>query len=165
MRSKNRTCNPSAVHPCLFLRRASLLTRQPSDPMFRSYLKTALRTFRRQKAYSFINVFGLAIGMACCLLILRFVQHEYGVNKHFENVDSIALDRAFVLREGADVTIVTWGAMTLEFRYHRPTLGEMLGKIVNWPLIPSPFHCGNSASRRSRRPMSSRRNRKGRTKD
>jgi hypothetical protein len=32
--------------------------------------------FRRHKGYSFINVAGLAVGVACCLVIVLFVQHE-----------------------------------------------------------------------------------------
>ena len=44
--------------------------------MFKSYLKIALRNIRRQKAFSIINITGLAIGMACCILILLWVQDE-----------------------------------------------------------------------------------------
>ncbi len=42
--------------------------------MLRNYLKIALRTMRKHKGYAFINVVGLAVGMACCLLILLYVQ-------------------------------------------------------------------------------------------
>ena len=38
--------------------------------MFKSYLTIALRHLKRHKIYSFINISGLAIGMACCVLIL-----------------------------------------------------------------------------------------------
>ncbi len=38
--------------------------------MLKNYLKIALRNLRKHKGYTFINVAGLAIGMACCLLIL-----------------------------------------------------------------------------------------------
>ena len=41
--------------------------------MFRNYIKIALRNIRRQKGYSFINIAGLAIGMASCLLIAIWV--------------------------------------------------------------------------------------------
>ncbi len=44
--------------------------------MFKNYLKIALRNLRKHKGYSFINIFGLATGMACCLIIMLFVQDE-----------------------------------------------------------------------------------------
>jgi putative ABC transport system permease protein len=44
--------------------------------MFKSYLKIAFRNFLRQKVYSFINLTGLAVGIAGCLLILLFVRSE-----------------------------------------------------------------------------------------
>ncbi|HVW60234.1 MAG TPA: ABC transporter permease, partial [Puia sp.] len=44
--------------------------------MLRNYLKIALRSLLRHKAYSFINIAGLAIGMASSILILLWVQNE-----------------------------------------------------------------------------------------
>jgi putative ABC transport system permease protein len=53
--------------------------------MFRNYLKTALRNLVRNKAFSGINLSGLALGMACSLLIFLWVQDEYSVNAFHEN--------------------------------------------------------------------------------
>ncbi len=50
-----------------------------------NYLKVALRTFRRQAAYSLINIFGLAIGMACSLLIMLWVRDELNFDKFHKN--------------------------------------------------------------------------------
>jgi putative ABC transport system permease protein len=44
--------------------------------MLKHYLKIALRNVRKHKTYSFINVFGLALGIACCILVFLFVRHE-----------------------------------------------------------------------------------------
>ena len=44
--------------------------------MFKNYLKIALRNTFRYKGYSFINIVGLAIGMACCIMILLWIQDE-----------------------------------------------------------------------------------------
>jgi ABC-type antimicrobial peptide transport system permease subunit len=57
--------------------------------MFRNYLKVAVRNIRRNKAYSFINIFGLAIGMACCILILLWVQDELSFDQFHHNADRL----------------------------------------------------------------------------
>jgi putative ABC transport system permease protein len=57
--------------------------------MFSNYFKIAFRNIRRQKLYTIINVTGLAIGMACSLLILLFVYEELTVDNFHENVDRI----------------------------------------------------------------------------
>ena len=50
-----------------------------------SYLKLALRKLRKQKAYSFINIVGLAFGLACSILIFYWVQDELGYNMFHKN--------------------------------------------------------------------------------
>src|SRR6476660_3421386 len=53
--------------------------------MIKNYLKTALRNLRRNKVFSFINISGLALGMACSLLIWLWVQSEYKVDSFNKN--------------------------------------------------------------------------------
>ena len=57
--------------------------------MFENYLKIALRNIRRYKGYSFINIAGLAIGMACCILILAFIVDELSYDRFHKNSDQI----------------------------------------------------------------------------
>ena len=57
--------------------------------MFINYFKIALRQIKRQKGYSFINISGFAVGMACCILILLWVQDEFSYDKFHENADRI----------------------------------------------------------------------------
>lgn len=57
--------------------------------MLRNYLKIALRSLKRRKAYAFINVFGFAVGMASCLLIFMLVRHEWSYDRFHENADRI----------------------------------------------------------------------------
>jgi putative ABC transport system permease protein len=49
--------------------------------MLKSYLTIALRNLRRQKGYAFINIAGMAMGMACCLLIVLYVRHELSYDR------------------------------------------------------------------------------------
>jgi putative ABC transport system permease protein len=56
-----------------------------------NYFKIAIRKFRKQKAYSFINIAGLAIGLAACLLILLWVKDELSYDKFHEKADRIYL--------------------------------------------------------------------------
>ena len=76
--------------------------------MFKSYLKTAFRAFRRQKAYSFINVFGLAVGLGCSLLIVLWIQDEVSYDRFHEEGDQLyRVKRNYF----SDDQIYTWDAI------------------------------------------------------
>ncbi len=49
--------------------------------MIRNYLKTALRYFARYRQYTFINIAGLAMAIACCILIMLYVRNEFGYDR------------------------------------------------------------------------------------
>ena len=57
--------------------------------MFKHYIKFSFRALRRQGGYVAINVFGLAIGMACALVIALFIMHELSFDRHHEHKDRI----------------------------------------------------------------------------
>jgi len=57
--------------------------------MLKNYLKVAIRNLFKHKAYSFINIFGLALGMASAVLILLFVRYERSYDRFHENADRI----------------------------------------------------------------------------
>lgn len=57
--------------------------------MFLNYLKIALRYIRRHKGYAFINISGLAIGMATCILLLLWIQDELSYDTFHENAGQI----------------------------------------------------------------------------
>ena len=66
--------------------------------MFRNYLQIALRSLRKQPGYAFINVFGLAVGMAAFFAISLFISHEMSYDRHFDRADDIhrwAIEGAF----------------------------------------------------------------------
>ena len=57
--------------------------------MFRNYLKIAVRTLLKNKKLSVINIFGLAIGMACSLMIFLFVEDELSYDRFHKDSQSI----------------------------------------------------------------------------
>ncbi len=71
--------------------------------MLKNYLTIALRNLYRQKTHSFINVFSLALGLACCMLILLFVQNELSYDQFHENSDSIYRVYAERVRDNGSV--------------------------------------------------------------
>ena len=57
--------------------------------MLKNYFKITIRNIIRYKGYSIINILGLAIGMACCILILMYVTDELSYDKFHEKSDRI----------------------------------------------------------------------------
>lgn len=55
--------------------------------MWRNYLTVAMRALAKNKTYTFINIFGLAIGMAACLMILLFVRYELTYDQHLDRAE------------------------------------------------------------------------------
>lgn len=56
--------------------------------MIKNYLKVAFRNLLRNKFYSILNISGLAIGIACCLLIVLFVTDELSYDKYYDNSEN-----------------------------------------------------------------------------
>ena len=57
--------------------------------MLKNYFIIAVRGLRRNRGYAFINVAGLAVGLACFLLIMLFIRHEFSYDRFHENADRI----------------------------------------------------------------------------
>src|SRR5688500_17861627 len=57
--------------------------------MLYNYLKVALRNLLRNKVFSLINIFGLALGMTCCVLIVLWVQDELSFDRFHKNTDQL----------------------------------------------------------------------------
>lgn len=57
--------------------------------MIKNYFKTAFRNLIKYKGYSFINITGLAMGIACCLLIILYVKDELTFDRFHENGENI----------------------------------------------------------------------------
>jgi predicted permease len=57
--------------------------------MFKNYFKSALRNLRRNKGFAFINISGLAVGMAAAILILLWVQNELSTDRFYQKENRI----------------------------------------------------------------------------
>src|ERR1700744_5833808 len=64
--------------------------------MIKNYLKSALRNIKRHPFISFINIFGLTVGLTCCLLILAYIINERSYDKFNKNAeDTYRVTRIF----------------------------------------------------------------------
>jgi putative ABC transport system permease protein len=59
--------------------------------MFKNYLKIAMRNILGHKGYSFINISGLAVGIAVCIFILLWVRDELSYNRFHKNINNLYL--------------------------------------------------------------------------
>ncbi|MEX1240245.1 MAG: ABC transporter permease [Cyclobacteriaceae bacterium] len=70
--------------------------------MIRNYLKVALRSIFRSKLMAFINIAGLALAMACCLLIALFIKDEWSYDRYHGKADRIyRVTRNFLSPDGS----------------------------------------------------------------
>jgi len=68
--------------------------------MLKNYFKTAFRNIWKNKIFSFINIFGLAIGLACCILMFLFISNELSYDKF--NVHAGNIYRVTSIADGTD---------------------------------------------------------------
>ncbi|WP_373399375.1 ABC transporter permease [Algoriphagus halophilus] len=57
--------------------------------MFENYFKIAIRNLKKHKFYTFINILGLSVGVAVCMIISLFVINELSYDKHFKDANQI----------------------------------------------------------------------------
>jgi putative ABC transport system permease protein len=76
--------------------------------MFKLNLKIALRNLWKNKGFSLINIGGLAIGLASCLMLLLYVNYEWSYDKKYKDVDNIYLGRLNLKFNG---NVATTGAL------------------------------------------------------
>lgn len=67
--------------------------------MIKNYLKIAWRNLWKNKLFSFINIIGLAVGVACCVLIFLYVQNELSYDKYNEKADRIYRITSVIFQE------------------------------------------------------------------
>lgn len=73
--------------------------------MIKNYITIALRNLRKNPGYSFINIFGLALGMGITILILLYVQYELSYDDYHENSDRIVRATRAWFNEDGEVSL------------------------------------------------------------
>jgi putative ABC transport system permease protein len=88
--------------------------------MLRNYFKIAYRNLVKYKFISFINLFGLTIGLTCCLLILSYILNELSYDRYNKNADNIyRITRSFNNQDG--VVSLTLSTVSPPFGHYLPT--------------------------------------------
>ncbi|RYD75310.1 MAG: ABC transporter permease, partial [Sphingobacteriales bacterium] len=80
--------------------------------MFKLNLKIALRNLWKNKTSSFINVIGLAIGLAACLMLLLYVSYEWNFDKQAKNWRNVYVAMTNVPGEHNKITATFNGTTT-----------------------------------------------------
>ncbi|MBL7693523.1 MAG: ABC transporter permease [Ferruginibacter sp.] len=70
--------------------------------MIRTYFKIAWNNLRKNKVFSFINIFGLAAGLACCMLITLYIRNEVSYDKYHKHAADIYQLGTNFIREGKE---------------------------------------------------------------
>src|SRR6187431_1725986 len=70
--------------------------------MIKNYFKIAWRNLMKNKVFSFINVFGLSIGLTCCMLIALYLHKELSYDSHHKNANSIYQLGTNFVKEGKE---------------------------------------------------------------
>src|SRR5215216_4325015 len=70
--------------------------------MLKTYIRLAFRSLLKNKAFSFINVFGLATGLTCCLLISMYLYREFSYDAHQKYADRLYQLGTFGIKDGTE---------------------------------------------------------------
>src|SRR5690348_1743612 len=88
--------------------------------MIKNHLKIAWRNLMKYKFISFINLFGLTIGLTCCLLILTYILNELSYDKYNKNADQVyRITRTFYNGNGEPT--LNLSTISPPFGYYLPT--------------------------------------------
>src|SRR5688572_1890143 len=109
--------------------------------MVRHYFKTGLRNLTKYKFISFINLFGLTVGLTCCLLITLYVLNELSYDRYNKNAKNIyRVTRSFNNSEG--IVSLRLSSVSPPFGYYLPTDFPEIRKmtrLVNFGTTPAKY--------------------------
>lgn len=101
--------------------------------MIKNFIKIAFRTMMRHKAYSFINIAGLSVGVACCLLLALYVRDEMSYDNYHEGVENIyRVTSHLSLDKDVEVMATTSAPIVWGIKDEIPEF-ETVARLVNPP--------------------------------
>jgi ABC-type lipoprotein release transport system permease subunit len=106
----------------------SFFTSQNSNYMFRNYAKVTWRNLRKQKIFSFINLFGLAVSLSVCLLIISIIVDQLSFDKFHKKYANIHRIITYNndLRYGWDEYLATTSLPLYENLKNNPVVGDIV---------------------------------------
>jgi len=117
--------------------------------MLASYLKLALRNLMRNKVYSFINIFGLALGLTCCLLLSLYIWDEMSYDKHHQRANDLyRIITSFQSGSVEDKVGATSPPIAMTIKDEVPEV-EAAVRILNPPGVKEYFTTGEKEKARS----------------
>jgi len=102
--------------------------------MIKNYFKITFRSLARNKVFSFINIFGLAIGLATCLLIMLYILDEASYDKHHQYRGRIF--RVASVNEKGDTWAAAPGPLAWGLKNELPEV-EQAARLLTFPDIES----------------------------
>lgn len=91
--------------------------------MLKNYLKIALRSLKRGRVFSFINIGGLALGLTCCILILLYVKDERSFDRFHSNGNDLYRIKVTMVSPNDSVTIASTNTI------HGPSFQDAIPEI------------------------------------
>jgi putative ABC transport system permease protein len=100
--------------------------------MFTNYLKAYVRNLWRNRAYTFLNIIGLSVGITCCLLIFHYVAYERSYDRFQQNAGRIVRLRLDDYQEGrlAWQSATVYPAIAPTMRQEFPEV-EQYGRLID----------------------------------
>ncbi|RNC79292.1 MAG: ABC transporter permease [Balneola sp.] len=107
--------------------------------MFKNYLKIAWRNLLRNKSYAFLNIFGLAVGLTCFILITIYVSHEWSYDKFHTNYDNLyRVTESMVVDDGTETYASTYAALAPSLDFYFEEIDAITHIYPNSGLIVGP---------------------------
>ncbi|MEO1052324.1 MAG: ABC transporter permease [Bacteroidota bacterium] len=102
--------------------------------MLKNYFKIAIRNIMRNRLYSLINIIGLSIGVACCLLLALYVNYELSYEKHFKDEPNIYRILTYISTDAGREDKMTTSSAPIAFnmKAELPEIEEVT-RLVNPP--------------------------------
>src|SRR5829696_6467657 len=101
--------------------------------MIKNYLKVAWRNLLKNKTFSFINIFGLSVGLTCCMLISIYIVNEMSYDKHHVNGDRLyQLGTDFMSEGESKPAANTAGALSRTMQQDFPEIEKTTRMMRLW---------------------------------